>query len=292
MDVRALEPFGVAVRGLDASALAPQRAEIAALLRAHALVVFEGTELSADQQIELVGCVGEVLDESMHGAFHTHIRHDPAVTPTLAAEGVFVGPLSFHSDLTYTTQPHEVLSLFALELPSSGGETRFANGARALAALAPELRARVDQLVARHVFNSSVDEYGGHYHEDELGDRYFFAEHPIVRRNERTGRDVLFVNELLTDRVVGLRDDESEALLAQLCAVLYADDNVYVHRWKPNDLVLWENREVQHARADFDRSQRRVLRRVIIGDPVMNARHNVEFQAQLAGLPGGGPVTV
>jgi taurine dioxygenase len=292
VDVRALEPFGVAVRGLDLTDPTASGDTVRELLRDHALVVIEGCEITAAQQIDLVGAVGVVLDEGMQGAFHSHIRHDPDVRPVLAAEGVFVGPLSFHSDLTYTSHPHHVLSLYALELPTTGGETRFANGARALAALPSEQRARVEHLTARHVFNASVDEYGGRYHEAALGPRYFVAEHPMVRRNDRTGRDVLFVNELLTDRIPELGEEESESFLRSLFAVLYADDNVYVHHWQPHDLVIWENREVQHARADFDRSQRRVLRRVIVGDADLNARHNVEFQAQLAGAPGSGAIAV
>jgi taurine dioxygenase len=278
------------VRGLDPTQLASARDELAALLRAETLVVFEGTPFTTAQQIELVGFVGNVLDEGGHGGFHSHIRHEPGVAPVIAAEGVFVGPLSFHSDLTYTSDPPHVLSLHALELPSTGGETRFASGTRALHALDPETRGLVSGLQARHVFNAAVDEYGGHYRESELGTRYFVAEHPIVRRNPRTDHDTLFVNQLLTDSVVGLDADQGDELLDVLFAHLYAEDNVYVHRWKPHDLVVWENLEVQHARADFDRTQRRVLRRVIAGDAAANARHGVEFHAQLQGAAGEGAV--
>jgi taurine dioxygenase len=287
MHVEPLLPFGARVRGLDADRLAPERDRIAALLREHALVVFERTSFTVDQQIELVGFVGPLLDEGMHGAFHTHIRHDPEIAPAIPAEGVFVGKLSFHSDLTYTSTPPEVLSLHALELPSSGSETRFANGARALAALPASLRHRIDGRHARHVFDAGIDEYGGRYREADLSSRHFAAEHPIVRRNERTGRDVLFVNELLTDRILGLTPDESDELLEALFASLYGEGNVYVHRWKPHDLVVWENHEVQHARPEFDRAQRRILRRVIAGDAVANERHGAEFHAQLQHQPGG-----
>ena len=67
---------------------------------------------------------------------------------------------------------------------------------------------------------------------------------------------------------------------------------VLVHRWEVGDLVLWENLEVQHARGDFDRAHRRVLRRVIAGDEAMHERHNVEFAAQRSGLAGTGSVLV
>jgi taurine dioxygenase len=290
MHVRRLVPFGARVSGLEPDAFASHRDDVVELLNTHGLVVFEGLPLTVEQHVELVSWVGPVLDEGMQGAFHSHIRHDPSQAPMIAAEGVFVGPLSFHSDLTYTSDPPQVLSLQALELPGTGGETRFASGVRALGALPASLRDLVEGRVARHVFNAAIDEYGGHYREDALGTRYFAAEHPIVRRNPRTGRDVLFVNELLTDSIVGVTRAEGDALLAELFTRLSAPDNVYVHHWTPFDLVLWENLEVQHARSDFDRSRRRVLRRVIAGDAGANRRHGAEFHAQLQGVQGHGAV--
>lgn len=290
MEVRKLQPFGVAVSPPGGDELRARHDHVAALLHEHALVVVEGARLEPRDQIDLVAAVGPLIDEGMKGEFHGHISHDPAVAAPFAAAGVFRGPLSFHSDLTYTSSPPHVLSLYALELPSTGGETRFANGARALAMLPSDLRAEIEGRSARHVFNAGIDQYGGRYREHELGSRYFAAEHPIVRTNPRTGRDVLFVNELLTDRVLGLDAAASDALLAALFARLYGDDNVYVHRWKLHDLVIWENQEVQHARSDFDRSQRRRLRRVIAGDAQANARHVVEFNAQAQGLTGTGAV--
>lgn len=290
MEVRELQPFGVAVAPTDADELRAEHDRVAALLHDHALVVVEGTPLTPRDQIDLVAAVGPLIDEAMKGEFYGHISHDPAVPAPFAAAGVFRGPLSFHSDLTYTSSPPHVLSLYAVELPSTGGETRFANAARALATLPSHLRAEIDGRWARHVFNAGIDEYGGRYREHELGTRYFAAEHPMVRANPRTGRDALFVNQLLTDRVLGLDPAASDALLDALFAHLYADDNVYVHQWRPHDLVIWENQEVQHARSDFDRSQRRRLRRVIAGDADANARHVAEFNAQAQGLAGSGAV--
>jgi taurine dioxygenase len=113
-----------------------------------------------------------------------------------------------------------------------------------------------------------------------------------VRHNERTGRDALFVSRLLTDAIVDLPRADSDHLLDALFDVLYDPARVLVHRWEVGDLVLWENLEVQHARGDFDRAHRRVLRRVIAGDEAMHDRHNIEFAAQRSGRAGTGPVLV
>ena len=69
-----------------------------------------------------------------------------------------------------------------------------------------------------------------------------------------------------TDHIIGLPDDESAALLAELTAVLYQEAAVLEHHWRPGDVVLWDNRALQHARADFDPDQARSLRRVTIAE--------------------------
>lgn len=281
MDITPLEPFGVALGGFDADDL-EHLAIFDAAYERHGLVVVRSPSLTLEHQQALVGRCGTVLDEGGQGRFHSHIAHDPAVERTSAAEAVFVGPLSFHSDLTYISRPHDVLSLAALEIPNRGGDTHFAHMGRALASLPHALRARIDGLVGRHVLDAGLDRYGQRFRERELRPRHFAAEHPVVRRHPRRGIDTLFVNRLLTDRLVGLDEAASEALLDELFSVAYAPANVYVHRWRVGDLVLWDNQLVQHARGDSDRSQRRILRRVIAGDPDMLERHNREFAAQLA----------
>jgi taurine dioxygenase len=291
VDVEALEPFGAVVHVADVAELHDSSPPaFGALFDRHALLLVRGARIEADEQIALLSLLGDLVDESGAGRFHSHISHDPDNPTTVVAEGVMAGELSFHSDLTYTASPLEVLSLCAIDLPDRGGDTYFANGAVACDALPAPLRRRIDGLVARHVFDAAIDLYGARFRRELLSPRHFEAEHPVVRRHPWRDCDVLFVNRLLTDRVLGLSDEDSESLLAELFAHLYAPSSVYVHHWRPGDLVVWDNQVVQHARGDFDRAQRRVLRRVITGDDAANRRHGVEFHAQMARVPG--PVAV
>lgn len=281
MEVEQLKPFGVMLDGIDDNTIEARGDEVRALLETHALVVFRGCPLDAASHIRLVGLVGCVLDEGGAGAFHGHIANDPDRQLTPTVQKLMSGELSFHSDLTYTRLPPEVLSLQAIELPSTGGATRFANGALALDTLPDDLRTAVAGRVGRHVY-SFAEDYAGPREPQPYAGRHFAADQPIVRRNPRTGRDVLFVTDNATQRVVGMEPDESERLLKRLFAHLYAHGHVYVHDWRPDDLVMWENLELQHSRADFDPSQRRILRRVIAGDPDSQRRHSAEVARQLA----------
>jgi taurine dioxygenase len=199
-------------------------------------------------------------------------------------QALMSGELAFHSDLTYTRLPPEVLSLHALELPTTGGATRFANAALALRTLPDNLRTVIAGRLARHVY-SFAEDYAGPRTPEAYAGRHFAADQPMVRRNPRTGRDVLFVADHSTQQVVGMEPAESARLLTTLFAHLYAPEHVYVHDWQPDDLVLWENLELQHSRADFDSRQRRILRRVIAGDPDSQRQHSAEVARQRSPAP-------
>ena len=67
-------------------------------------------------------------------------------------------------------------------------------------------------------------------------------------RHPTTGQELLSVNQMQTDRVIGLDATESEETLEALWALLYAPQNTYSHHWRVGDLVLWDNIAVQHGR--------------------------------------------
>ena len=69
------------------------------------------------------------------------------------------------------------------------------------------------------------------------------------------------MNALTTTGVVGLPQAESDALMAEVRSYLYDDSRIYTHHWQPGDLLVWDNRWIQHARTAFDESTPRTLRR-------------------------------
>ena len=90
-------------------------------------------------------------------------------------------------------------------------------------------------------------------------------EHPVLGRHRRTGAEVVLANELHTDHVVGLPKAESDALLADLFAVLYDREHVLEHHWRVGDLVLWDNVALQHGRPVPPGVEPRTLQRVTLG---------------------------
>ena len=82
----------------------------------------------------------------------------------------------------------------------------------------------------------------------------------MVGRHQRTGAPYLFVSEDLTVCIAGLGERDSADLLAELFAHLYAPGNVHEHHWRPGDIVVWDNRAVQHARGPVSAAPRSLQR--------------------------------
>jgi taurine dioxygenase len=249
-------PIGAEVRDFDA-ARPPGDGERAGLRRAfdeRHLLLFRAPGLGDPEHVRLAGLFGPVYDEYGDGRgwhFVSNVRREAIIGH---------GPLLFHSDLAFTPEPTLGLSLYALDVPPGGAPTRFANAVRALERLPGELRARLDGLHARHLFDLTTQAGGVRYREATLPAREPRAVHPLVLRHPRSGRPILYASEMQTDGIVELAPDESEALIAQLFAALYAPDNLYEHRWRSGDLLVWDNLALQHGRSapDLPRTLRRV----------------------------------
>jgi taurine dioxygenase len=172
------------------------------------------------------------------------------------------GEMHFHSDGAHRARPYRATTLYAIKVPSRGGDTLFATMAAAYEALSPDLQRRLDGLEARHVFN-----YNRTTREEMRADATDVAVHPLVRVHPDTGRRSLYLSRLMTRDIVGMDRAESDALLEQLFDHCERPEFVYAHRWIPGDLVIWDNRCVNHARTDFPADEARLLRRYTVSEP-------------------------
>jgi taurine dioxygenase len=260
--------WGVVVEDLDlAGDLAPHQDELQALLHEHQMLCFRSPGLRGEDQKRLLACFGPLVDESFDGSGWSFVSN---VEPG----GVLGdGPFLFHSDLEFTPEPLWVLSLYGVELPDAPTSTRFANGARAAANLDAELLAAIDGRTAIHVFPLLEGRGDARYRVRDLDDGAPRAEHPVLLTHPVTGARILYVTAMQTDSIVGLADDESEALLEQLWGELYAPGNVYEHEWQVGDLLVWDNLALQHARGAV--TGRRTLRRVPVGTVLARLRDQV-----------------
>jgi alpha-ketoglutarate-dependent taurine dioxygenase len=257
MEIRELSPaLGVLVSGLDPAAPIDPR-DLEALrhaFRERHLLLVRAPELGDLEHVRFARLFGPVYDEygdTLGYHFVSNVKSGAIIGH---------GPLLFHSDLAFTPEPTLGLSLYAVEVPDDGAPTRFANAVRALERLPAAVRAKLSGLHALHLYDLT-HQYGDvRYREADLPAREPRAVHPVLLRDPRDGREILYVSQMQTDRILELAPDEGEALLQELFSALYAPDNVYEHRWRPGDLLIWDNLALQHGRnaPDLPRTLRRV----------------------------------
>ncbi len=267
-------PLGAEVIGLDLRE--PVTPELFQRLhRAHLdhhVLVFRDQRITPEQQIEFSRRFGPLQIHVLH-QFGLAGHPEVLVVSNIKENGQPIGLGDaghyWHSDLSYKEKPSLGSFLHAQELPAEGGDTLFANMHLAWVNLAPELKRRVLGLKAEH---SYLKKYG------ELQKRSPWrptlsteqiaqvppAVHPVVRTHPETGRKALFVSEHFTTRIVGLPEDESEALLQELFAHSVRPEHLYRHVWQPHDLVFWDNRSLMHLAAGCPDDQRRKLYRTTI----------------------------
>ena len=93
--------------------------------------------------------------------------------------------------------------------------------------------------------------------------------HPVFVTHPYTGRKTLFVDRLMTTALEGFDPAESAAILDQLYDIGERREFIYEHVWQLGDFLMWDNRCTIHARTDFPKEERRLLRRCTVeGDPM------------------------
>ncbi|NKB47792.1 MAG: hypothetical protein GKS02_00360 [Alphaproteobacteria bacterium] len=177
----------------------------------------------------------------------------------------------WHSDETFRAEPPMGTMLRALIVPDVGGDTMFTSMSAAFEGLSDRLQNFISGLEAVHDFKPfrqlfSGDTEGRRSLRD-FEERYPPAVHPVVRLHPVTGKKVLFVNPQFTVAIQGMEESESRGLLDQLFRQAMVPEYQIRHQWRPNTLVFWDNRAVQHyAIHDYYPQRRRMERVTIKGD--------------------------
>jgi len=172
------------------------------------------------------------------------------------------GAEDWHTDGAYDEEPFKATQLYALAIPSRGGDTLFASMYAAYEALPTRLKDRLDG-------RKGLFTYGGRRAATALlneEDRNWTpVMHPIIRTHPETGRKGLFFDPGKILRIDGLEDEENDALIDELTERMITPEGQYRHRWRKGDIVIWDNRCSYHkAAADYPPEEDRIHWRVSI----------------------------
>lgn len=263
------DSVGFELRDVDLSK--PFEAQDVAVLRdafdRGGVVLVRGQRLRDEDHDRFVSALGD-LHTFRWGTKVEYLSNVIKDNPSLAGSR----RLLFHNDGAYRDVVAAGTSLYAQDVSPTSPPTAFANSVRAYERLSDELKARIENLHAYNMFDPRDEDAEQHrvmladYPEGADLSPIQAAEHPLTTVVPHTGRKALFVNEFNTSHIVeyGPGSEEGEALLQELFAALYDEDNIYTHHYENDDLVLFNNRAVQHARTGRIDHNPRTLRRLVL----------------------------
>ncbi|HWK85811.1 MAG TPA: TauD/TfdA family dioxygenase [Caldimonas sp.] len=271
--LRPLTPhLGAEVSGLDlTSDISPDAfaALYAAFLR-YQVLVFPPHELAPAAQVALARRFGEV---QVHVMSRYHADGFPELyrLSNLDARGnpngrhPDKGTLVWHTDGSWRRVTGQATIIYGEIVPESGGETHFCDMYGAWERLDAAWRARIAGLRAVHNLDfSRTRRHGSEPMTDAERREAPPVDHPIVRWHPETRRACLYLGDH-AESIVGMAYDEGRALIEELNAMAVHADLSYEHRWKENELIVWDNRCLMHRATPYDPfMQRRVVRRCTV----------------------------
>ncbi|MEI7710819.1 MAG: TauD/TfdA family dioxygenase [Rhodospirillales bacterium] len=273
-ETASLEDFGgIEIADLDLSRplTEAQRDRVMRLFRKHPVLVFRGQNLTKDQQYTFTLNFGEIegahvnrlVDSKNYTPVHTVSNLDADGNPSeiLRERGNYY----WHSDKSYHAVPSLLTMLHAVELPPKGGETQFANTAKAYSALPQAVKAEIEGLRAIHSWEASRIQCGGRPATPEQIAERPPVDHPLVRVHPDSGDKALYLGNHAS-HIVGRPTADGQALLRTMIQHVQQPQFVYTHRWQQGDLVLWDNRCSVHRALPHEAMgvHRRVLHRTVV----------------------------
>jgi taurine dioxygenase len=263
--------IGAEIRGLDLRQK-PDDETVKAIYQAwldHLVLIFPQQKLEQEDLIRATGFFGQIGKLSRPPKYfpkgYSKLLPGIMMISNIRENGEPIGALPdgemmFHHDMIHAEVPSKATLLYSVEIPSAGGNTLFASGYAAYETLDPAIRDRLEGKKAVHHYN-----YGSTVKGDSRGTEAF-AEcmHPVFRTHEDTGRKAVYVNRLMTVKVLDVPEQDSVQLLNAVYDHAEKREFVYEHEWRVGDLLLWDNRCSSHARTDFPSTERRLMFRTTV----------------------------
>jgi len=272
--------FAAEVSGIDLTKPLSQQdvRAINAGMNEHAVLVFRQQPMTAQQQLNFASSFGP-LDIGLKRVFKrperlederlidiSNVDADGQVTRRDSPKNLsnFANQL-WHSDSSFMNPRAAYSMLHCVIKPSWGGNTEFADLRHAYDTLDERTRAEIQELKAEHYALHTRILLGDEAYTDEQKKSIPPAIWPIADIHPGSGRKVLFVG-VHARQILGWPTAESRMYLQDLLEHATRREYVYVHKWEPGDLVIWDNRSTLHRGRRYDIAERRELRRTTIND--------------------------
>ena len=252
--------FGRAVHGVDIRSDLSESdfRSLCDALYEHRLIVLKGQQCNEEQYIAFGRRWGEPI---------THIFDDDRVPGH--AELLTIGNTGqhqrdaltrnssayWHTDHAYEAEIATATMLYAVEVPDSGGETRFADQKAAYDELDAATKLQVAGLKAMHFYAATAGRDGESACAPLREEQAVLVppvRHRLVREHFVTGAKALYAVAGTAFAIEGLPDEEAQALIAELKAHAIQEKFVYEHRYEVGDIAIWDTQMTLHCGKPID----------------------------------------
>ena len=170
----------------------------------------------------------------------------------------------YHTDHSNDKNPPKATILHAKQLPSFGGDTQFVNMSFVYEQLSKELKNKIKNLKAIHVYQSSLSKRKLMSLSKNLPNKKQTI-HSLVKIHPENKKKCVYINPIRIEEILGLTKKETIELLEELMTYVSNTNFQYRHEWKQGDFVIWDNRNLMHkANGDYNMNEKRYLYRVMI----------------------------
>ena len=270
MEIRRMGPIGAEITGVDVKAM-----DEATFARIYLAWLDSNVICVRDQQLEIPDYLtysrrfGVVCP---HPSKVTRHADFPELTllginkfradGTLDKEIYRRGGEGFHTDGSYEAVPYKATQLYAIAIPSRGGDTFFSSGYAAYEMLPQRLKDKLEGRTGTFIYGGRKKLNALLNEEDRNAQP---VRHALVQVHPETGRKLLYFDQGKILTLEGLEPTDSDATIAEMERYFVEPPSQYRHQWRKGDVVIWDNRCSYHkAAADYPPEEDRIHWRVSI----------------------------
>lgn len=261
-------PPGAEVLDFDARRIGPDVVEaVMAALAEHGLLILRDQKLTPAELVAISRCFGE-LEPPTRDQFCLPDHPEVFVVSNVVENGRAIGlandDLAWHTDQTYFARPTAYTFLYGIETPREGADTLFCETYSLYEGLDQATR---DRYAGIKIEFSHRKLHGGNVSPEQAA-RYPDVVHPLVRTHPISKRKSLYFGRRKHAALLDVPAEEGAAFLDWLNETASRPERVYAHKWRPGDLLIWDNRGMRHSATPYDKVKERriVYRTSVVGE--------------------------
>jgi alpha-ketoglutarate-dependent 2,4-dichlorophenoxyacetate dioxygenase len=257
-----------------------------------AVLVFRNQRLTDDQQLVFSQAFGELEftngtgiskpgEQRLHPAFAdvSNLDTDNQILARDNRRRLYsLGNMLWHSDSSFKPVPAKYSILSGRVVATTGGETEFADMRAAHDALDDVTKVEIESLVCEHslIYSREVMGFGDLTRAERATMRP--VRQALVRTHPGSGRKSLYLGSHI-GTIIGWPIPEARAFIRDLTEHATQRRFVYAHRWRPFDLVMWDNRSTMHRVRRYDSGQVRDMRRTTVAGTALTTQQPTGVRA-------------